>query len=418
MSTGKIKIGYRNLMEWMFLLLIPAVAMPKMVQLALFLGFSVLLVAFKPGVKWDFFAVLVTVYIGIYAISVIRRIWVSEIPNDRIFSTVNLILIWGIALIIYLYFLNGDMAIDKIARAAFINVAGMFLIACIAALYAAVYGYPNDVNLFGKNLFYWEWTSFRFVGLMDYPTLVVAFEMLMYPWGSMWVRNKYDKRKGLAVAVFTMMGFFPVMLCRSRSGYLLYWLSVLTLPLMGVIRRTKKRQIRGLILFCGVVALVFLVLNVDLCVTIVEKLLLMRKGSQISRSVVYSETWALIREYPILGYGVKIRSSWQEYVLGSHSSYLGFLYKSGIVGTTVLAIGFLEKTREMYRVCLKARSVYAAWIIISISVLYLFFILEDMDGANWLLCVWFAMLGIVGNKNFQEYAWDQFDIARLQNGQS
>lgn len=415
MTTQKHKIGFEVLLECIFFLLIPIAIMPKPVQLGVYALICILMIASRPRVKFDNFAVFMVLYMGIYAVSIIRRLWVDDIPMQRILGTVNLYALWIFAIILYLYFLNMDVPLDRIGRAALFNVLIMCLFGVLAVVISKVYGYPNEILILRRKLYYWEWTSMRFMGLFDYPTQVTIFEMLMYPWGSMYVRKRFNKSGRLAVILFTLAGFFPVFLCRSRTGYLLYWIPVLILPLMGIIGRIKRSQIKGFVIFCGVVAAIFVVFNLDLCKTVVEKLLNMREGSQFSRNMIYSGTWEKIKETPILGYGVKVQSAWIQYVLGSHSSYLGFLYKTGILGCAALIYGFVCKIRDMYRVSVSAKSVYASWIILAILATHAFFVLEDMDGVNWLLCTWFAVLGLVGNRNFKEYDWEQTTVKNIKN---
>ncbi|MCQ2519089.1 MAG: O-antigen ligase family protein [Lachnospiraceae bacterium] len=410
MANKNKKIGIEFLLESLFFLFFPIAVIPKMVQLGIYIFACVLMISHSRKVKIDTFSMLIFIYLGVYGISIFRRLWIDEnIALERIVSTGYLYILWIVATILYLYFLHYDFSFDKLTKAAFINVFVMFMLAVIAILHSKIYGYPKNISIFGSDLFYWEWTSLRFEGFLDYPTLVTAFEILLYPWASMYVRRRFTKRRFLSLAVFTVMGFLPIALCRSRTGYLLYWVPVLILPLMGIVAKIKRKQIKGFVIFCAVVAGLFCIFNLELCITLVEKLLLMREGSQFSRSVIYSETWLKIKEYPFLGYGIKVKSSWDLYPLGSHSSYLGFLFKSGLIGTSILLVALIYKLRDMYRVSVTAKSVYTSWIIISVFCVHAYFALEDMDGVSWLLCMWFAILGIVGNKNFKECSWEQYE---------
>lgn len=122
----------------------------------------------------------------------------------------------------------------------------------------------------------------------------------------------------------------------------------------------------------------------------------MRVGSNSTRQIIYVETIHAWKQHKFIGSGIKAIGS-LGYPLGSHSSYLGFLYKTGIVGFICVIIGFGVKCRKLV-IHLKGLDTFCATCIMAVLSLLIFFIFEDIDGSNWLVCVWMAMLGIISNQ--------------------
>jgi O-antigen ligase len=74
-----------------------------------------------------------------------------------------------------------------------------------------------------------------------------------------------------------------------------------------------------------------------------------RKGSTISRGVLYRITLAEAVKKPVLGHGFKPRVEDSPLPVGSHSTYIGVLYKTGFLGLLILGAFWLAVLRTWWR---------------------------------------------------------------------
>ena len=82
------------------------------------------------------------------------------------------------------------------------------------------------------------------------------------------------------------------------------------------------------------------------------------------------------------------------YPLGSHCTYLGILYKAGILGGISAAIGFATAIIMIIRKSLKSKDCFALLIVCLTALLMLFFAVEDIDGADWLIVLAFTEVSL------------------------
>jgi len=120
-----------------------------------------------------------------------------------------------------------------------------------------------------------------------------------------------------------------------------------------------------------------------------------RAGSNNTRMQIYSESIVLtFTKSPIWGLGIK-KISESGYPLGSHSTYIGVFYKTGIIGTLIFTGVLISIIRILIKVHNKTTFQAEA---IFLLMLLLEFAVEDIDGADWVIVLLFAIIGIIANR--------------------
>lgn len=160
---------------------------------------------------------------------------------------------------------------------------------------------------------------------------------------------------------------------------------------MAVVTMAKRGQWFALMVTAtsGLWALLYVLTSVDLAATF-EDVNSLREGSLDSRTAIYEATWKAIEEspFPLLGSGVKERLPELVASLGTHSGYLGILYRGGWLAVAALVVWLLV---------LVWRSLHAAspLAVGSAVMAMIWFIAEDIDTghlAPLALVVTFAMI--------------------------
>ena len=100
--------------------------------------------------------------------------------------------------------------------------------------------------------------------------------------------------------------------------------------------------------------------------------------------------------------GIKDALAGDVYPYGSHSSYLGYFYKTGIVGGILYLLSFLLKSMGLigWKINTSWKDVFR----FSFFCVLVWMILEDLDGVNWSICLFYAYMGILW-KTMKDEIW-------------
>lgn len=390
-------ICYEELIKYIWILIL----LPKVLQL-LVLIVIILICLWKNEWKItvDYFTKSVLVYFAINMLSIcINSISYNGI--DRIIAAINTSIIWPIALMYYWIFKNSKINMRPMSKYCFYNCLIMF---CLLVINRILYEVKNiDTFLvFDRYLYFSEGNGrfIRFVGLMEYPTLVVSFLLLMLPGGIYYIELILNGVKNviyrcMVYAIFCIMILAPIYYGYSRMGYILVIFSfcgIFFLHIDSII--PPKRYVPYMILgFLAALLMVFT--NIEKVQLIISRLMGIRVGSNITRSLIYKETIRAFLNNIFIGCGIK--DMWAPTLpLGSHSTYLGFLYKTGILGTLSIMLGFIYQMIKAIKTFRRKDSRHRMVSLI-VLVMFIYAILEDLDGADWLLCSFFALLGVMAN---------------------
>lgn len=369
------------------ILLWPNIIISKSLEFLVLTAF-VLVLLFHNGIKIDNIVKHVILFVFVGIISWARAIFTEQTSYERIAAAIILVMVWLIAMVIYDLARRSEIALEKIAQIFFYNY--MIWIAS-----AVLFLILKRTDMTG-GLYYMEYGRARFVGWFEYATLNVPFAITHASLASYFVWKK-TKSRVLTLGCY-LLQWLPLYYTYSRSGYVLIVLQMICFIGYFLLRELKERGIikKGVSLFLTfAVPLVPIVIYVAM--KILNILMGLREGSNSSRTIIYTETLEKILEHPIIGNGIKEFTS-IGYPLGSHCTYLGFLYRTGIIGTViivsalVIVIVNIWKNRKLYN---------TMWFSLFMNVLLLlaFAVFEDLDGEYWLLCMLFFTIGLLKNKS-------------------
>lgn len=131
-----------------------------------------------------------------------------------------------------------------------------------------------------------------------------------------------------------------------------------------------------------------------------EVLVGLREGSNTTRMEIYRVSLQQLEGVEwIFGLGLKPRSTFLDYPLGSHSTYISLIYKSGLLGFFSFLWFQASLFLRWYKLKEKAgrdRETFALWkglglVFISMS---LWMITEDIDAPQFLAFIYFSLVGI------------------------
>lgn len=383
----------KNFEKYIFKYIWLIVIMPKEIQavelfaLAIFFLYDMR----KRKICFDNFSKLVIIYIFVHVLSVLISLSQREYEPRRIFAIINTIGIWGIAVIFYLYY--KDKKWDEIyAKYAFMNYCIMIIMSFVYLLISR-FSETFIVPYFNRTLYILDdHGRTRLVAFLDYPTLIVPFFLLMVPLALYYIESlKVCQRKEIIATVFFVISCIPVIEAKSRSGMVL--ITICAVWIIGCYL-TNERKIHKM--FWGISFVLFMAMS-GMFRDILRRLIEMRSGSNMTRMEIYRETIDGIIEHPLIGCGIKSIGAY-GYPLGSHSSYLGFIYKAGIVGGIFIFIAIGNMTYRLFKKYRCSNNIMGKILIIYALLMLVYMGLEDLDGANWLICLYFAYLGILNSK--------------------
>ena len=354
-------------------------------------------------IKLDKISILILAYTGVHAISIVFAVFRGFTP-ERLFAAINTCLIWVVAVGLYAEYSQASYEAKDIPKYCFFNATFMIVLSLLARVMHAfgmdAFGIPYIGILFKIDEPY---PYSRLNAFLDYPTLVVPFMLIMIPGAMEYLKHKMEAKKKERVTGIVQVSYYgmcglPIYFSYSRAGYVLYLAGILLL--LGYLfgKKLSKKQVIMGIAAAGLIVVV-LACATPLLENIVAKLMSMRGGSNSTRMIIYTETIQAFFRHPVIGCGIKemCKGAWL-YPLGSHSTYLGFLYKTGIVGTSIVMLAFLKCAINLGKTIIfkeNEKAIYAS----SVLMILAFACFEDLDGADWLVCLLFIIFGVINKDN-------------------
>lgn len=367
---------------WVFLLF------PKEVQLIAFSGVVYILLIkikkFNTG-KIDLVFLTFSLFICIYISSIVMNIYFYDHDRSRVLATINTVAIWIVGLLYYYCYSKLNFEKNKIQYYSFINLAILFIM-------SFVYTFSSDnLAFFGRNLVSVDWINglqdTRLMAFMEYSNLIIFFYLLQLPSAYNYVKRKYGK---LLSVFFLWLSCLPAYLSGSRSGILIVF--ALTL-FISIYDNMKRRSFYVLAIGLVVVTIIILYPSIDYISSLYTSILDARSGSTGARSDLYEESiQKTLTLSPIFGMGIK--DMFRGVIpFGSHSTYIGVFYRTGFLGLLV----FMTAIGRTFFQIIKIRNVGFIIPLYFVGLL-VFMALEDIDGVNWLLVLFFASIAIYQNK--------------------
>ena len=132
--------------------------------------------------------------------------------------------------------------------------------------------------------------------------------------------------------------------------------------------------------------LIFIILYHEQIFKWVYSLATLRESSTATRTNIYMDSLSVMwNNSPLLGCGIKVMRG--NYPLGSHSTWIGFLYKTGIIGTVFAVAGIGKIYCLMVKRSDRLFALYYGLLLFMLCV-------EDLDGADWILILFFILSAV------------------------
>lgn len=379
---------------WIFWLLWLIILLPKYIQLAVFCGIAVLLLLQRDfRLKMNYVSAAMLLLFAVHLFSIVYCLAVLDGPKDRLPAAINTAILWPIAAIYYAHYANRKkLDMDTIGRCCCFNllVMGAFAVLTVYLFYVKGYGY---YSLLGKTLYETTFLSGRattkFFGLNDYSNMNLFYLMLMVTMSLPYLR----KKKIWVQLVILGLASVEIFLINSRAGMILFTLSLVCSFLELFVAKRYRNALFFLALVCAFAGTI--ALFPELWQLLRDKIIYGNESSTGFRVAILTqsirESWEMS---PIWGMGIK-RYFAEGYPLGSHSSYVGFFYKTGFIGLILGMASFAIANWKVLRRVPSCDSIrLVAMFLLSFMVL---FAIEDVDGTNWSPMLYFACLAILGN---------------------
>ncbi len=372
--------------------------LPKSIQFLIMVSYTVLLTVKARmirlslnGISKMFFCVNL-----IYFFSVIASIYRVNHEMLRIFAAFNTCIITFLAVIIYNFIYKKRLDIYLVGKYMFHNMIILFVI-WIAYLILGSYGnFYFMTNVLSSIDWINNSMETRFQAYLEYVNLIVYMVLYCLPFSVIYVNEKYGK---YIASAYSVISFFPIISSHSRTGLCCSAVLILTiiitinLPEISNLFVRKKIKCVVVLLGCGIV---FGLLFYKQIISGVSYFLTMRQGSTNTRIQLYKDSiQRMINESIIFGCGIK--DTWKSIPYGSHSTYIGMYYKTGILGGTIFLLwGIKELFAYLFQ---KDNLCYSIIIKISLICILGLSFLEDLDGANWNIIMFMAFCAVIRSKD-------------------
>lgn len=379
-----------------FYLLWPIIVSPKVVQSFIIIAILFVLLR-KHKLYFDSLSYFLIAFICIYLYSIIYNLIIHDFEITRILATFNTFSLWLFALFFYLIYKTVSWDIENIKKLTFYNY-GILIILCIMSLIISTLTHSQEFTILTGNLYYKEWFGskevMRFVAFMEYPNLIIMFFMFFYP---LYLMHLFHyKHKPLKIFL-TILGILPVLMTFSRSGYVVIFTFLIVAGIYFAYRKLSISLFIAIVSFTLSIALLTVVYTnfSEEVQIIMQELFSAREGSNDSRSFLMMESIKVaLSNSPLIGMGVKVTSA-IGYPLGSHSTFVGMFYKTGFVG---LLMGCLLFLTIQLKLLFNKGDLAKATMKFSILLMLPLFIVEDIDGSNWLMVYYFLFVSLLLNQ--------------------
>ena len=330
--------------------------------------------------------------------AIVVKVVLSKPDASRIFAAVNTLGIWVIALLFFeLYRIKVFSEFELKLLNQYIRF-NLFVFICIY-VFSLIYK-ENYVTVFGfklwlKSYSYLDYGSqYRFVGFLESKLSSTHMFHFMIP--LLYITLKGEKNTWKTVFL-VLASFIATLSGYSRIGMITC--SVLLFGyIFGILQKsflTRKMVHLTMWLFFAVVIMLGLI-NYDGITQELYDLIYSRAGSTNARVALYKETLnTVMNDSPIIGMGIKEIMIGGFLPLGSHCTYLGILFKCGILGSAFFAFGFVSVIRKIWDTQ-KRKKDFIGLMVMFISY-FGFIVFADIDGANWYIVGVMSLWGMLCN---------------------
>lgn len=326
-----------------------------------------------------------------------------DYSQERLAAAFGTLLYWLLG-VGYAYYFLTSCAVSwvSVSKIAVFNLAVLFFLMTIYA----VMGNGFSVGILGRHISANDYlnagTSLRFSSFLEYPTLVAMMTLMLYACAFYWVNAKW---KTPGIVVLSILSLVALQACASRAGYLVGVIAVV-IGVCYAFASIGQRYIAPFSVLTIIAFLIVLLANWECIVEYVSGIVGSRAGSTTGRMYLYASSIEMtLDSSPIIGMGVKHTSLLSNSApFGSHSTWIGFFYKTGLVGL-VLYVAFFASVLVSLFAARKTIGSYAVFYAICTFLLYIYLAVEDLDGTAWVCVTFFVLASAFMNSSELDNEW-------------
>lgn len=379
--------------QWIIIIL------PKVIQFFIYL-FVMVYLGLNKKIKLDDISKLLIGGIFVQLLAVIIQILFYQPDISRIFASINTMMIWLIA--IFFYNVARNKAYDvkyisRLERYVSINIIILFIIYLASLVVKNNYYTIGGLQFAFRRVDYLaSGTTTRFCGLME--TVLGPSHMLMFSCPVLLFSKYFTHNSKIRVGLLLLLTYITVFASHSRIGTVIGFITVVFAILSMMIESNISKKwivifVAGTIGIAGL----FIVLKSRELVSLIYDFFYSRGGSNDARFAIYKNSIEkTINESPIVGIGIKYMLG--DFPYGSHCTYIGLFYKTGIIGSLLFMCAFFKIIKKLY----KKYKIYSHTLLLFMSIMMYFglLIFSDLDASNWVIVSVFFVWGLLLNKNF------------------
>lgn len=358
-----------------------------------------ILIYFKSGKKLrihkDIFLGTVLISNIIFTVSIIISTIYYSHETTRLLAAFNTCGITYIAFLLGSIYISLDINLYKISRYMFAN---MILLIGLYIFYKLV-GMKGNFSFMNGMLCGPDWINgqfqTRFRGYLEYTNLVIYIYLYCFPISLIYVQRKFKKSGCL---LYGLLLLFPVLATNSRTGIIcsVFMTTIVVIFLYNNLIFYIYKKYHEIFIYSILILVIATVFFLHREIQdIIFAILSARQGSTSTRIHIYiSSLKKMWNESPIWGCGIKDYVGGFPY--GSHSTYIGMFYKTGIAGGGIYLFGMLISLLNIFKG--KENTSFSLIIKYGYVCILALSLLEDIDGANWNIVLFIILFSILFNK--------------------
>lgn len=326
-------------------------------------------------------SILFLLWLFIYLFAILIRGTQEDITFQRFIAELLKLISTGYALFFYNYYRKADFNSSVVRNAVKVNYFVLFLITVLYLFFPML-----KPTLFGRELFSIEWfphMRIRLAAYFEYATLIGQFILFSYP--ILFLKPQKHMENILISLLLTICSYF------SGARILLVCMLVLLASLLldYILFKTNLKLTKKNTFILGMTFLFITACFSYNIWSIIEKIIMYRNQSTITRMIVYQESIIEVLKGNILfGQGIRIPSS-EGIFLGSHSTYISVFYRTSLLGIVLYFSAFILLYKEAIS---KNYKIYRLFF----YTLLCYTLFEEIDPNHWSIVLLFSTFGIVG----------------------
>lgn len=326
-------------------------------------------------------SILFLLWLFIYLFAILIRGTQEDITFQRFIAELLKLISTGYALFFYNYYRKADFNSSVVRNVVKVNYFVLFLITVLYLFFPML-----KPTLFGRELFSIEWfphMRIRLAAYFEYATLIGQFILFSYP--ILFLKTQKHMENILISLLLTICSYF------SGARILLVCMLVLLASLLldYILFKTNLKLTKKNTFILGMTFLFITACFSYNIWSIIEKIIMYRNQSTITRMIVYQESIIEVLKGNILfGQGIRIPSS-EGIFLGSHSTYISVFYRTSLLGIVLYFSAFILLYKEAIS---KNYKIYRLFF----YTLLCYTLFEEIDPNHWSIVLLFSTFGIVG----------------------